>query len=90
MTLPRRSDAQNRDDRVRVLSNVRTIHSVEAIDGAHLLTMELVEGQSLARLIPEDGIPVERLPPIRSSRPQARERHGDDGRAHSQGWRIGK
>ena len=41
--------------------NIVTIHSVEEIDGVHLLTMELVEGQSLSRLIPEGGLPVERL-----------------------------
>ena len=44
--------------------NTVTTHSVEAIDGVHLLTMELVEGQSLARLIPAGGIPVERPPSV--------------------------
>ncbi len=41
--------------------NIVTIHSVEEADGVHFLTMELVEGQSLDRLIPEGGLPVERI-----------------------------
>ena len=38
-------------------ANNVTIHWVEAIDGVHLLTVELVEGRSLARLIPEGASP---------------------------------
>jgi serine/threonine protein kinase len=34
---------------------------VEEADGVHFLTMELVEGRSLDRLIPEGGLPVERI-----------------------------
>jgi TolB-like protein len=41
--------------------HIVTIHSVEEIDGIHLLTMELVEGQSLDQLIPEGGLPVDRI-----------------------------
>jgi serine/threonine-protein kinase len=37
-----------------------TVHSVEEVDGVHFLTMQLVEGQPLDRLIPEGGLPVER------------------------------
>jgi serine/threonine protein kinase len=33
-----------------------TIHAVEEEDGVHFLTMEIVEGQSLDRVIPEDGL----------------------------------
>jgi TolB-like protein/Flp pilus assembly protein TadD len=38
-----------------------TVHSVEEADGVHFLTMQLVEGQPLDKLIPEAGMPVERL-----------------------------
>src|ERR1700689_5652418 len=41
--------------------HIVTIFSVEEADGIHLLTMELVEGQSLDRLIPEGGFPIERI-----------------------------
>jgi serine/threonine protein kinase/tetratricopeptide (TPR) repeat protein len=41
--------------------HIVTIFSVEEADGVHLLTMELVEGQPLDRLIPEGGFPFERI-----------------------------
>jgi serine/threonine protein kinase len=41
--------------------HIVTLHSVEEADGVHFLTMELVEGRSLDRLIPEGGLPVERI-----------------------------
>jgi serine/threonine protein kinase len=41
--------------------HIVTIHSVEEIEGIHLLTMELVEGQSLDLLIPEGGLSVDRI-----------------------------
>ncbi|HSA92919.1 MAG TPA: protein kinase [Terriglobales bacterium] len=41
--------------------NIVTIHSVEESDGVHFLTMQLVEGQSLDRLIPQGGLPIERI-----------------------------
>jgi len=41
--------------------HIVTIFSVEEADGVHFLTMELVEGQSLDRLIPAGGLPVERI-----------------------------
>jgi eukaryotic-like serine/threonine-protein kinase len=41
--------------------NIVTIYSVEQSDGLHFLTMEIVVGQPLSRLIPHDGVPLERL-----------------------------
>jgi serine/threonine protein kinase len=41
--------------------HIVTIFSVEECDGIHFLTMELVEGQSLDRVIPSNGLPVERI-----------------------------
>ena len=40
--------------------NIVTIYSVERADDVPFVTMELVEGISLARLIPRTGMPVER------------------------------
>ena len=44
--------------------NVVTLYSVEEVEGIHFLTMELVEGQSLDRLISTNGLPVERIAEI--------------------------
>src|SRR5271163_2686156 len=41
--------------------NIVTIYSVEESDGVHFLTMQLVEGQPLDRLIPQGGLPVEQI-----------------------------
>jgi TolB-like protein/tetratricopeptide (TPR) repeat protein len=41
--------------------NIVTIHSVDEADGIHFLTMELVEGEALESLIPEGGLPAERI-----------------------------
>jgi serine/threonine protein kinase len=41
--------------------HVVTIYSVEEAEGVHFLTMELVEGQSLDRLIPPGGMSVPEL-----------------------------
>jgi len=38
-----------------------TVHSVEEAGGVHFLTMQLVEGEALDRVIPEGGLPVERI-----------------------------
>ncbi len=38
-----------------------TVHSVEEAEDVHFLTMQLVEGQSLDKVIPEGGLPVERV-----------------------------
>lgn len=47
--------------------HIVTIFSVEEADGVHFLTMELVEGHSLDRLIPPGGLPVERIVEIASA-----------------------
>jgi eukaryotic-like serine/threonine-protein kinase len=38
--------------------NVVTLYSVEQCDGLHFLTMELIDGQPLDRLIPVGGLSV--------------------------------
>jgi Tol biopolymer transport system component len=38
-----------------------TIHSVEDADGVHFITMELVEGQTLGRMLPKNGFPLSQL-----------------------------
>src|ERR1022692_1772852 len=47
--------------------NIVTIYSVEECDGIHFLTMQLVEGQGLDRLIPQGGLPVEQIIEIASA-----------------------
>ena len=37
---------------------------MEESEGVHFLTMELIEGQPLNRLIPANGLPVERIAEI--------------------------
>jgi TolB-like protein/Tfp pilus assembly protein PilF len=44
--------------------NVVTIHSVEEVEGLHLLTMELVEGDSLDQVLPAQGFGLDRLFPL--------------------------
>jgi Tol biopolymer transport system component len=44
--------------------NIVTIYSVEESDGVHLLTMELVEGETLDRILPAGGFDLERLFPL--------------------------
>ena len=41
--------------------HIVTIFSVEEAEGTHFLTMELIEGQTLARLIPAGGLPADRF-----------------------------
>ncbi|MCL4846658.1 MAG: protein kinase [Acidobacteria bacterium] len=41
--------------------NIVTVFSVEEAGGVHFLTMQLVEGEPLDRLIPESGLPLERF-----------------------------
>ena len=41
--------------------NIVTIHSVEEADGIHFLTMERVTGRALSQVIPDGGLPLERL-----------------------------
>jgi eukaryotic-like serine/threonine-protein kinase len=38
-----------------------TLYSVEECDGVHFLTMELIDGQPLDRMISANGLPVERI-----------------------------
>jgi TolB-like protein len=47
--------------------NIVTIYSVEEHDGIHFLTMQLVEGQPLDRVIPAAGLPVEQIVEIASA-----------------------
>jgi len=47
--------------------NIVTIHSVEECDGVHFLTMQLVEGQPLDRLICAGGLPLEQIVEIASA-----------------------
>jgi serine/threonine protein kinase len=44
--------------------HIVTIHSVEEADGIHFLTMMLVEGRPLNRLIPASGLPIEQIAAI--------------------------
>src|SRR5271166_2924059 len=46
--------------------NIVTIYSVEECDGVHFLTMQLVEGQPLDRLIPEAGLQLAQIVEIAS------------------------
>jgi serine/threonine protein kinase/tetratricopeptide (TPR) repeat protein len=48
-----------------------TVYSVEEAEGVHFLTMLLVEGQPLDKLIPEGGMPVEQLATIATALTQA-------------------
>ena len=41
--------------------SIVTVFSVEEADGIHFLTMQLVEGQALDGVIPECGLPIERI-----------------------------
>ena len=41
--------------------NIVTIHSIEHGGAVHLIVMELVEGQTLDRIIPEGGLPLEKF-----------------------------
>ena len=47
--------------------NIVTIYSVEESEGVHFLTMQLVDGQPLDRLIPQDGLGIERIVEIGSA-----------------------
>ena len=41
--------------------NIVTIHSVEQADETHFIIMELVEGKTLTQVIPQGGIPLDRM-----------------------------
>ncbi|MGH9495578.1 MAG: protein kinase domain-containing protein [Candidatus Sulfotelmatobacter sp.] len=51
--------------------NVVTLYSVEESDGVHFLTMELIEGQSLDRMISSNGLPADRVIEIASAMAEA-------------------
>jgi TolB-like protein/tetratricopeptide (TPR) repeat protein len=51
--------------------HIITLFSVEESDGVNFLTMELVEGLPLDRLIPASGLPVERIVEIASALAEA-------------------
>jgi serine/threonine protein kinase len=58
---PERRERFEREARVIASLNhphIVTIHSVEQGAGLHFLTMELVEGTTLADLIPQRGFPI--------------------------------
>ena len=59
-----------------------TVHSVEEADGVHFLTMQLVEGQPLDELIPEGGMPVERILEIATALAEALAAAHDKGIVH--------
>ncbi|MGB5659371.1 MAG: protein kinase, partial [Thermoanaerobaculia bacterium] len=41
--------------------NIVHVYSVEEVEGTHFITMELVEGKPLSQLLPEGGMPLERI-----------------------------
>ena len=41
--------------------NIVTIHAVEEIDGVHFLAMEVIEGKTLADIVPDGGLPLARI-----------------------------
>src|SRR5262245_50375535 len=47
--------------------NIVTVFSVEEHDGVHFLTMQLIEGQPLDRVIPDGGLAVDRIVQIASA-----------------------
>ena len=51
--------------------NIVTLYSVEEERGMHFLTMELVEGTPLDRLIPAEGLPLHRVLEIAETRPRS-------------------
>jgi non-specific serine/threonine protein kinase len=58
------------------------VYSVEDSDGQHFLTMQLVEGESLDRVIPEGGLGVERIVEIGSAIAEALAAAHDKGMVH--------
>ena len=59
-----------------------TVHSVEEADGRHFLTMQLVDGRSLDRAIPPEGLPAERIIEIGSALADALAAAHDRGIVH--------
>jgi serine/threonine protein kinase len=59
----RRSRFEREARAVAALShpNIVTVHSVEEADGVHFITMELVEGKTLAKVLPRNGFSLGEL-----------------------------
>jgi len=62
--------------------NIVTVFSVEEADGVHFLTMQLVEGQPLDRVIPEGGLPLDRMLQIAEAIAEALAAAHDKGIVH--------
>jgi serine/threonine protein kinase/tetratricopeptide (TPR) repeat protein len=62
--------------------NIVTIFSVEHADGVHFLTMELVDGESLDRIIPKSGLGVAQLLEIAAALTDALAAAHDKGIVH--------
>jgi len=58
------------------------VYSVEESDGVHFLTMQLVEGESLEQLIPEGGMPLDRLVEVATALAEALAAAHDKGIIH--------
>jgi Tol biopolymer transport system component/predicted Ser/Thr protein kinase len=41
--------------------NIVTVHSVDEADGVHFITMELIEGKTLAKILPKNGFALSEL-----------------------------
>jgi serine/threonine protein kinase/tetratricopeptide (TPR) repeat protein len=61
---------------------VVSVYSVEEAEGVHFLTMQLVEGQPLDRLIPPAGMPAERILEIATTLAEALAAAHDKGIVH--------
>ena len=59
-----------------------TVYSVEEAEAVHFLTMQLVEGQPLDKLIPDGGMPIERLLAIGTTLAEAIAAAHDKGIVH--------
>ncbi len=62
--------------------NVVTLYSVEEADGVHFITMELIEGQPLDRLISANGLPEDRIIEIAGAIAEALAAAHDKGIVH--------
>jgi len=62
--------------------NVVTLYSVEEAEGVHFITMELIEGQALDRLIVANGLPAERIVEIAAAISEALAAAHDKGIVH--------
>jgi TolB-like protein len=62
--------------------HIVTVFSIEESDGIHFLTMELVEGQTLDRLIPQSGLPVQQIVDIAGALADALAAAHDKGIVH--------